>query len=505
MYLIYADGELLYSPELTEEGYALLSIKLTTELNRAGSLEFTMPTSNVMYEKLQKLKTIITVYDGTSEIWRGRVLHEERDFYKRKMVYCEGHLAFFMDAIMRPYSFKGSPGQLFSKLLSAYNEQVEESHRFQISTINVTDPNDYIVRANSDYVTVYNEMMDKLVNMLGGYIHIKKAATYYYIQYLTDPGTISSQVIRFGVNLLDISEFINSENIFTVLIPLGAREETEDGSEGARLTIKSVNEGKDYIVNETAVNLFGKIWRTHEWDDVTLPENLLAKGQAYLEENVSMAITLSIKAVDLHLIDVNTEAIKLGDYIRVVSEPHGLDEYFLCSKIVQDLLSPDKTEFTLGTSLSAMTDEQLAAIKQSKSAAQSAQTAENAASNASAVVVDIAGDYVRKSEFMTYQEQVNSKLTAVYHYKGTVPNYDSLPRSRNTVGDVYNDDATGANYAWTGSTWDKLSETVDLSAYALKSELPSDYVTQSELASLEERVAALEQGNPSEGGEENGG
>lgn len=52
-----------------------------------------------------------------------------------------------------------------------------------------------------------------------------------------------------------------------------------------------------------------------------------------------------------------------------------------------------------------------------------------------------------------------------------MPNYDSLPGSGNAVGDTYNDNATGANYAWTGTEWDKLSETIDFSAYATKEEL----------------------------------
>ena len=59
--------------------------------------------------------------------------------------------------------------------------------------------------------------------------------------------------------------------------------------------------------------------------------------------------------------------------------------------------------------------------------------------------------------------EVDSKLSAVYKFKGTVESIDSLPSSGNTVGDVYNVEDTGANYAWTGTGWDKLSETVDLS------------------------------------------
>ena len=56
-------------------------------------------------------------------------------------------------------------------------------------------------------------------------------------------------------------------------------------------------------------------------------------------------------------------------------------------------------------------------------------------------------------------------LATAYKYCGTVSTYDDLPTDAGQ-GDVYNVDDTGANYAWTGEEWDKLSETVDLSSYA---------------------------------------
>ena len=101
-----------------------------------------------------------------------------------------------------------------------------------------------------------------------------------------------------------------SSGVFTVLIPLGARTENEDGTEGPRLTISSLyQDERDYLENTTAVNLFGRIVRTNVWDDVTVASNLRTKGQTFLNAGVEMAVTLSIKAVDLNLLDVNTGRI----------------------------------------------------------------------------------------------------------------------------------------------------------------------------------------------------
>ena len=76
MYTIYADGQLVYAPTLSGEGYAVISPKVEVELNKAGSAGFILPPDNVMYDRIQKLKSVVTIYDRDEEIFRGRVLHE---------------------------------------------------------------------------------------------------------------------------------------------------------------------------------------------------------------------------------------------------------------------------------------------------------------------------------------------------------------------------------------------------------------------------------------------
>lgn len=94
--------------------------------------------------------------------------------------------------------------------------------------------------------------------------------------------------------------------------------------------------------------------------------------------------------------------------------------------------------------------------------------------------------------------KISSAIASVYRVKGTVSNYSSLPKSNVTIGDVYNLSDTGANYVCTATspiTWDKLSETVDLSSYSTTAEndakyqlkgnyitsIPGEYVTDTEL------------------------
>lgn len=77
----------------------------------------------------------------------------------------------------------------------------------------------------------------------------------------------------------------------------------------------------------------------------------------------------------------------------------------------------------------------------------------------------IASNYYNKSE-------IDNKLASALTYKGSVQNYSDLPTTGNKKGDTWNVvEPYGDNYAWNGSSWDKLGGTYDFSVYALKADL----------------------------------
>lgn len=68
---------------------------------------------------------------------------------------------------------------------------------------------------------------------------------------------------------------------------------------------------------------------------------------------------------------------------------------------------------------------------------------------------------------------LKSDISSMYKFKGSVDTYAKLPTSGQTVGDSYNVKSAdsshgikkGDNVVWTGTEWDVLSGTVDLSGY----------------------------------------
>jgi phage minor structural protein len=355
MYQIYADGGLIYDGRYDD--YVIGKGQISLEVNKSGSFVFSLYRDHPYYDRMTKLKTIITVYRDGTLIFRGRVIKSVEGFYGDKTFTCEGELSFLLDSIQRAYSFTGSPEELFRQFISTHNAQVGKDKRFILGQVTVTDPNDYITRANSTYEDTLTNLTSKLVESLGGYIVITSGTDGdRVISWLEDYPYEAAQTIEFGENLLDFSRQNSAEAMMTALIPLGAMIETEGSEEEKRVTIESVNGGKDYIFDQTAVDQYGWIFKTAIWDDVTVPANLLTKARTYLAESVNLNISLELSAVDLSAMDKDIKAFRLGDHIHVISEPHEVNARYLLTKQSVDLLHPESDRITLGYTFSTFTD-----------------------------------------------------------------------------------------------------------------------------------------------------
>lgn len=349
MYQVYCDSFLLYDDQ--KERYKIFEPKVELELNQIGKFEFTIYNDHPNFDWMQRLKSIITVYQDGYLLFRGRILNDEQGFYNEKNVECECELAFLVDSIQRPYDFNGTPAELFTQFINNHNSQVEASHQFIVGDITVTDANDYIARSDSEYLNTWESIEKKLIETHGGYIRIRHEADGIYIDYLADLNVLSPQKIEFGKNLLDLKRQTKGEDIATAIIPLGAKVEE------ARLTIESVNNGVDFVYNQEAVDTYGWIFKTQTWDDVTEPANLLTKGNEYLAEQMKMLYSIELSAADLATVDKTVESFHLGTQVQVTTHPHSIDQLFLVSKVSIALLQPASNKMTLGESFYTLTEQ----------------------------------------------------------------------------------------------------------------------------------------------------
>lgn len=373
MYRIYADGAILHNPNFSEEGRVVIDPVLKEKVNTHGSLQFDIAPDHPLYGKLEPRKTLIRVVSDSAnnKQWFGRVVSMSRGWKNVLSVYCEGELACLCDSLKRPFGFTGTPSDLLSSLITTYTGSDTDGYAFQLGNVSVTDPNNNnIVRSSSEPMSVWECIESKLVeSSLGGYIlpRYDEANDIHYIDYLIldDNDTYSrtsTQTIEFGKNLLDFTQTWDASSVMTVIVPYGANKETEaqpptNGQwDGNRITIESVNDGKDYLENSLGKQMYGRVVGSHTWDDVTVPANLKTKATAWLAQQIWQSVTLEISAVDLAFVNADIEQIQVGEYVRCKSKMHDLDVLLLCTEKETHLTQLEDSSIILGAGLKTITD-----------------------------------------------------------------------------------------------------------------------------------------------------
>ncbi len=363
MFYIYLGNDLMYEPSIEE--LAVFNPRVALEMGKAGSLEFDIPQSNPYYKSINQLTSLVTVRMDDDEIFRGRVLSNERTFNNVRSVYCEGDLAFLVDSVQRTEKYNGTTRALFNKLIAAHNARVEASKQFTVGNVTIEDrsiiltgQDDNINTGNIDYKqiainsivndwnTTFDEIQTCLIDYVGGYLRTRYQNGVNYIDYVQEYGGESSQEIELGENLLDLTEEISAEELFTVLVPLG-----DDN-----ITIKSVNGGSDELVDTNAVAKYGRIVKTHVFNNVNSASTLLENARRYLASNVNVPRTVTITAVDLHMLNKAIRPIRLGDRVHITSIPHDMNEYLTCTKIEYDLANPANNKYTFGNPKQSLTE-----------------------------------------------------------------------------------------------------------------------------------------------------
>ena len=451
MYKVLCDGALMCDSRIEE--LALINPVVTLEENKAGSFSFTIPPEHPMYDAVTKRKSLVQVFRDDEMVFSGICTEEKKDFYKQKTVYCEGELTFFNDSVQRPAKYQGITVRgLLEAYIAAHNAQVEEAKRFTVGQVTVTDPNDYIY-CFTNMESTMQALKEDLVDDLGGFFRIRHEDGVRYLDYLAESPNTNSQVIKLGKNLMDFTTNIDSSDIATAIIPLGAKLE-ESPVEGleVRLTIESVNDGLDYVHSEDAVAAYGWIYKTVEWNDVTTAEALKRKGEQYLTDIQFENMVIKAKAVDLHLTDGEIEQFKISDQIRVVSAPHGLNRHFRLTKQIMNLNNPEKDTITLGK------DEKLSLSAKSNQASEEIKKA---------ISEIVPADHILKNAISNATKLINQSMTG---YITTVMNEDGSPKELlimdtpdiNTATKVWRWNVNGLGYSSKGYEGDyALAMTMD--------------------------------------------
>ena len=348
MYQIYCDNVLIGYSRIEE--LCVINPIAELEVNASGWFTFTFPATHPHINTINPLTSVIKVLRDNKLIFQGFCSNPSEDIFGNKTITCEGELSYFNDSILRQAKYTDINARtLLETYINLHNAQVEPRKQFTLGRVN----NDFVaqnVYCFTNMQSTLQEIKEDLIDDFGGYISVRYENGVKYIDYLNDSDSLNSQqTIELGKNLITYNSNIDNTVIATRVIPLGAQLETEV-VEGlpARLDIKSVNDNKDYLDNATAISNFGTITRVVTWDDVTVASNLKAKGEQWLLDNQFENVTIDVTAIDLSIVDSSFQPFQLFDKVRVISRYHGMDRWFMISKVRYDLANPERDTYTLG-------------------------------------------------------------------------------------------------------------------------------------------------------------
>lgn len=169
-----------------------------------------------------------------------------------------------------------------------------------------------------------------------------------FIDLVKKRGRETNKEVTLGKDLVGIKRIENSENIITALFPYYIGQDA-DGNDKL-ITIESVNNGSQYIVDEAAFqrwnvngkHLFGFYTPESEKDELT-PDRLLTLAKTELEKRVSAIVTYEVNSIDISSIfGYEHEDVSEGDTIRIIDEGMTPTLYLEARAIAGDESHKDK-------------------------------------------------------------------------------------------------------------------------------------------------------------------
>lgn len=409
-YKVLYDNQLLFDPYTDDR---ITDTKLSSKLNAASYFDFTIAPTHSLYSKLEERAGEVRIYFNNLILFKGEITKIDEDFEGNYSVSCTGVLDYLTATRVRPYSTVEGEQPLkapssfdgyFQWLIDQHNSNCLDSRKHfsvGVNQGNMLDKNNYIYRSSEQRPTTASEIEDKILNSAGGYLFVRYKDDLNILDLYADVHDVNTQIIDYGVNMLDFTKTTTTESQYTAVVATGYTPNPPEGQPDTKMkpiTLEGCVDGGtpysstivkmgDRVYDVEAVNRYGY----HEYyvsnTDITTYDGLLYYACKTLNTLLSPALTISVKAVDLALIlGEKYKHLLLGQAVRIRSKPRKVDEYLMVNSIDLDLMNPENTTFDLGASYDTLTGQQSAYLK-----------ALNASINASLDTVDALSTNVKNS------------------------------------------------------------------------------------------------------------
>lgn len=386
-YRVLYDNQLLFDPYTDDR---ITDTKLSSKLNAASYFDFTISSTHSLYSKIEERAGEVRIYFNNLILFKGEITKIDEDFEGNYSVSCTGVLDYLTATRVRPYSTVQGEQPLtcpatvdgyFQWLINQHNSNCLDSRkRFSVGVNqgNMLDKNNYIYRSSEQRPTTASEIEDKILNSVGGYLFVRYQDDLNILDLYADVHDVNTQIIDYGVNILDFTKTTTAETQYTAVVATGYTPDPPEGQTDVKMkpiTLEGCADGGtpysstivkmgDRVYDVEAVARYGYREYYVSNTDIKTHDGLLEYACKTLNTLLSPARTISVRAVDLALIlGEKYQHLLLGQAVRVRSKPRKVDEYIMVNSIDLDLMNPENTTFDLGASYDTLTGQQSAYLK----------------------------------------------------------------------------------------------------------------------------------------------
>ena len=148
----------------------------------------------------------------------------------------------------------------------------------------------------------------------------------------------------FGADIKSVRRTMPDGPLYCRMTPRGKGEETEGGGYGRKVTIESVNDGKNYLELASMVPLAKLPDGTGGWEYPTLevengdcetPAELLAWARDVLEDTLAPQVGYDVDVLQAAREGIDLQGVSLGDAVQVVDRHFGDDGIRVSARVVE--------------------------------------------------------------------------------------------------------------------------------------------------------------------------
>ena len=148
----------------------------------------------------------------------------------------------------------------------------------------------------------------------------------------------------FGADIKSVRRTMPDGPLYCRMTPRGKGEETEGGGYGRKVTIESVNDGKDYLELASMVPLAKLPDGTGGWEyptievengDCETPAELLAWARDVVEDTLAPQVGYDVDVLQAAREGIDMHGVSLGDAVQVVDRSFGDDGLRVSARVVE--------------------------------------------------------------------------------------------------------------------------------------------------------------------------